>query len=62
MYFPHLDAAACELVDLRLTPLQIRKLQLIRPSAPDRVWPCERLATVSRNFGCDVTMAADDPR
>jgi len=60
MYFPHLDAGTGKLVDLRMTPLQIRKMQLIRPSARDRDWLRERLANVSRNFGCDVTTAADD--
>jgi hypothetical protein len=39
---------------------QIRKLQLIRPSACDRDWLRERLAKVSRSFGCDVTIAADN--
>jgi poly-gamma-glutamate synthesis protein (capsule biosynthesis protein) len=60
MYFPHIDPGTGELVDMRMTPLQIRKMQLIRPSARDRDWLRERLANVSRNFGCDVATAADD--
>jgi poly-gamma-glutamate synthesis protein (capsule biosynthesis protein) len=60
MYFPHIDPGTGELVDLRITPLQIRKMQLIRPLARDRDWLRERLANVSRNFGCDVATAADD--
>lgn len=60
MYFPHLDSNTGELIGLRMTPLKIRKMQLIRPSAADRDWLQERLANVSRNFGCDVTMAPDD--
>jgi poly-gamma-glutamate capsule biosynthesis protein CapA/YwtB (metallophosphatase superfamily) len=60
MYCPHLDPDTGELVDLCMTPLQIRKLQLIRPSACDRDWLRERLAKVSRSFGCDVTIAADN--
>jgi poly-gamma-glutamate capsule biosynthesis protein CapA/YwtB (metallophosphatase superfamily) len=60
MYFPSLDPETGELVDLRITPLQIRKMQLIRPSARDRDWLCERLANVSRSFGCYVTIAADE--
>jgi poly-gamma-glutamate capsule biosynthesis protein CapA/YwtB (metallophosphatase superfamily) len=60
MYFPRLDSDTGELVDLWMAPLQIRKMQLIRPSAADREWLRERLANVSRNFGCDVTTVADD--
>lgn len=33
--YPHLDSATGELVDLHMTPLRIRKMQLIRPSARD---------------------------
>ncbi len=60
MYFPRLNLDTGELMELRMTPLQIRKMQLIRPSARDRDWLQERLANVSRNFGCEVTIAADD--
>ena len=60
MYFPHIDPGTGELVDLRMTPLQIRKMRLIRPSARDRDWLRDRLANVSRNFGCDVATAAND--
>jgi poly-gamma-glutamate capsule biosynthesis protein CapA/YwtB (metallophosphatase superfamily) len=60
MYFPRLDSDTGELVDLWMAPLQIRKMQLIRPSAADREWLRERLANVLRNFGCDVTTVADD--
>jgi poly-gamma-glutamate capsule biosynthesis protein CapA/YwtB (metallophosphatase superfamily) len=60
MYFPHLDADTGELVDLHMTPLQIRKMRLIRPSPRDRDWLRERFASVSRNFGCNVTIASDD--
>jgi len=60
MYFPHIDPGTGELVDLRMTPLQIRNMQLIRPPVRDRDWLRERLANVSRNFGCDVTIASDD--
>ena len=47
-------------VDLHMTPLQIRKMRLIRPSPRDRDWLRERFASVSRNFGCNVTIASDD--
>jgi poly-gamma-glutamate synthesis protein (capsule biosynthesis protein) len=60
MYFPRLDPDTGALVALQMTPLQIRKMRLVRPSAQDRGWLRERLANVSRNFGCDVTIAPDD--
>jgi poly-gamma-glutamate capsule biosynthesis protein CapA/YwtB (metallophosphatase superfamily) len=58
MYFPRIDADTGELRALHMTPLQIRKLQLVRASANDCDWLRDRLATVSRGFGCDVTFAA----
>jgi poly-gamma-glutamate synthesis protein (capsule biosynthesis protein) len=60
MYFPRLDPAAGELVDLRMTPLRIRRMQLMRPSAQERDWLRERLANVSSDFGCDVTIGPED--
>jgi poly-gamma-glutamate capsule biosynthesis protein CapA/YwtB (metallophosphatase superfamily) len=60
MYFPSINPDTGELDALYLTPLQIRKMQLVRPSAEDRTWLRQRLASVSRDFGCDVTLAADE--
>jgi poly-gamma-glutamate capsule biosynthesis protein CapA/YwtB (metallophosphatase superfamily) len=60
MYFPRLDPDTGAFVALQMTPLQIRKMRLVRPSAQDRGWLRERLANVSRSFGCDVTIAPDD--
>jgi poly-gamma-glutamate capsule biosynthesis protein CapA/YwtB (metallophosphatase superfamily) len=59
MYFPRVDSATGELLALHMTPLQIRRMQLARPSAKDREWLRHRLANVSKEFGCDVTFAAD---
>ena len=59
MYFPTLDSDTGNLVDLRMTPMRIRKLQLVRPSTADREWLQNRLASVSRHFGCDVEPADD---
>jgi poly-gamma-glutamate capsule biosynthesis protein CapA/YwtB (metallophosphatase superfamily) len=60
MYFPRLDPDTGKLADLHLTPLRIRKMQLMRPSARERDWLRERLASVSRDFGCDVTVDPED--
>jgi poly-gamma-glutamate synthesis protein (capsule biosynthesis protein) len=60
MYFPHLDPDTGDLVDLHMTPLRIRRMQLMRPSVRERDWLRERLANVSRDFGCDVTIGAED--
>jgi hypothetical protein len=42
-----------------MTPMQIQRMQLVRPSHADREWLHERMASVSKVFGCDVTMAVD---
>jgi poly-gamma-glutamate capsule biosynthesis protein CapA/YwtB (metallophosphatase superfamily) len=60
MYFPQLDRNTGQLVALHMTPLQIRRMQLVRPSAPDRHWLHARLADVSIDFGCDIAAAPDD--
>lgn len=60
MYFPRIDPGTGALVALQLTPLRIRKMQLVRPSAADCEWLRHRLAEVSRDFGSDVTCAADE--
>ena len=54
MYVPDLDPETGELVDLHLTPLQIRRMQLVHPSVEDRDWLRERLAIMSRDFSGDV--------
>jgi poly-gamma-glutamate capsule biosynthesis protein CapA/YwtB (metallophosphatase superfamily) len=60
MYFLRINPDTGELDALYLTPLQIRKMQLVRPAAEDRKWLRQRLASVSRDFGCDVTLTADE--
>jgi poly-gamma-glutamate capsule biosynthesis protein CapA/YwtB (metallophosphatase superfamily) len=59
MYFPQLDRSTGTLVALHMTPLQIRRMQLVRPSAKDRDWLRVRLADVSMEFGCDIAAAPD---
>jgi poly-gamma-glutamate capsule biosynthesis protein CapA/YwtB (metallophosphatase superfamily) len=59
MYFPRIDVDTGELRALQMTPLQIHQMRLVRTSAHDCDSLCDRLASVSRDFGCDVTVAAD---
>ncbi|HWP99468.1 MAG TPA: CapA family protein [Vicinamibacterales bacterium] len=59
MYFARLDPATGELTALRMTPLQLRRMRLVRPSAADCEWLRERLADVSKAFGCEIVAAPD---
>ena len=59
MYFPTVDANTGTLMSLKMTPLRICKMQLVRPSTAEREWLRDRLAGVSRDFGCDVELAGD---
>src|SRR6266508_2201679 len=59
MYFPTLDSETGELVALHMTPMQIRKMQLVRTSAADCEWVRETLARVSKAFGSDVETTRD---
>jgi poly-gamma-glutamate capsule biosynthesis protein CapA/YwtB (metallophosphatase superfamily) len=54
MYVPDLEPETGEVIDLHLTPLQIRRMQLVHPSVEDRDWLRERLAIMSRDFSGDV--------
>jgi hypothetical protein len=56
--FPRIKPGSGELAALHLTPLQIRRMQLVRPPQGDIEWLRQRLADVSRDFGCDVAHAA----
>jgi poly-gamma-glutamate capsule biosynthesis protein CapA/YwtB (metallophosphatase superfamily) len=58
MYFPRLNPDTGALIELHMTPLQIRRMQLVRPSAGDRDWLRQRLTDVSKDFGCEVAFAA----
>ena len=60
MYFPRLNPDTGELIELHLTPLQIRRMQLVRPSVADREWLRQRLTDVSKDFGCEVACAAGE--
>jgi poly-gamma-glutamate capsule biosynthesis protein CapA/YwtB (metallophosphatase superfamily) len=62
MYFPRLDPDTGQLLTLQMTPLQIRKMQLVRLSQADREWLQQRLSTVSKQFGCDSDAMCCLPR
>lgn len=54
MYFPRFDSATGALLDLHLTPLQIRRFRLHHASAEDTRWLQETLDRESRPFGTRV--------
>jgi len=58
MYFADI-APGGNLVALEMVPLQIRKFQLVRPSAQDIGWMQETLDRESRKFGAGVVLARD---
>jgi poly-gamma-glutamate synthesis protein (capsule biosynthesis protein) len=53
MYFPCLDASG-DLQSLEMTPMQMRRFQLRRPSDDDRRWLCQRMDRECRRFGAGV--------
>lgn len=59
MYFADIDAESGALCTLELTPLQIRRLQLSRPSTEDIDWLQARLDRESAPFGLRVKRAAE---
>lgn len=58
MYFPELGPSGA-LGRLRMVPLQIRKLRLVRASSVDARWLAATLDGVSRPFGASVALGAD---
>jgi poly-gamma-glutamate synthesis protein (capsule biosynthesis protein) len=59
MYFPVIDAEMGRLQELRLAPLQIRRMQLVQPSPRDRTWLRARLCDISQPFGCEIVETGD---
>jgi poly-gamma-glutamate synthesis protein (capsule biosynthesis protein) len=59
MYFPTFDAASGELVQLRMVPMQIKKLSLHRPSLADVRWLEATIARISAGFGSSIERTAD---
>lgn len=59
MYFVTLDPASGDLVQLRMVPMQIRKMSLTRATPHDASWLATRLAHISEQFGAWPEMADD---
>jgi poly-gamma-glutamate synthesis protein (capsule biosynthesis protein) len=59
MYFATLNPASGDLVQLHLTPMQIRKMRLNRAAPGDVRWLTNRLARISMGFGTWVEEAED---
>jgi len=59
LYFATVDPGAGDLVQLRMTPMQLRKLALNRASARDAAWLGRTLARASEDFGSWIEDAED---
>jgi poly-gamma-glutamate capsule biosynthesis protein CapA/YwtB (metallophosphatase superfamily) len=59
MYFPRIDPGSGRVVALLMTPMRLRRLQLIRASSEESRWLRDRLADASRAFGCDVDLTEE---
>ena len=60
MYFAAVDPATGRLVQLRMTPTQIRNLRINRAAKRDSAWLGARLNREGRRFGTRVTIDAAD--
>ncbi len=58
MYFADVDAVSGALVAAEIIPLQIKRFQLVSPSADDAAWIAQRLDRESSRFGTRVTEAS----
>jgi poly-gamma-glutamate synthesis protein (capsule biosynthesis protein) len=59
MFFPSLNPVTGQLVELRITPMQIRKIRVNRASSADARWVCDTLNRVSRAFGVHAALMSD---
>ena len=59
MYFATLSAVTGELIALRMTPMQIRKLTLNRTSQSDSRWLRETLERITAPFGSHLELVPD---
>lgn len=59
-YFLTLDRCSGRLVQLTMTPLQIRNFRLVRPSPADRTWLHETIDRECHRFGGCVRLRDDD--
>jgi poly-gamma-glutamate synthesis protein (capsule biosynthesis protein) len=59
MYFPTINSRTGELVELRMTPMQIRRLQLVHASQRDARWLRDVLTLASQPFDSQVDSDQD---
>jgi poly-gamma-glutamate capsule biosynthesis protein CapA/YwtB (metallophosphatase superfamily) len=59
LYFPRLDPASGELIELTMAPLQARQMRLHRASDIDVRWLRKTLDRVSRHFGSRIDLGSD---
>ncbi|MGH7509459.1 MAG: CapA family protein [Gemmatimonadales bacterium] len=59
MYFISLDPAGGDVIQLRMAPMQIRKMRLNRAAPRDARWLADRLGRISTHYGAWVEMAED---
>ena len=60
MYFPRLSSATGQLIDLQMTPLQIKRFRLQRASKTDARWLRDTLNRYSGAFGSQVILSEDN--
>ena len=56
MFFPRIDCRSGDLVELQMTPLQIRRFRLQRASEADARWLRDTLDRYSRGFGARIEL------
>lgn len=59
LYLPTVDPRAGELRKLRLVPMQVRQMRLVRASASDARWLCEVLNRISEPFRSGLDLESD---
>jgi poly-gamma-glutamate capsule biosynthesis protein CapA/YwtB (metallophosphatase superfamily) len=59
LYLPRVDPSSGELVELRMAPLQARKMRLHRASGTDARWLQNVLDKVCRRFGSRIDLGTD---
>jgi poly-gamma-glutamate synthesis protein (capsule biosynthesis protein) len=59
MYFPTIDSRTGERVELLMTPMQIRRLQVVHASPRDARWLQHVLTLTSQPFDSQLELAQD---
>ncbi len=60
MYFPQIDVSSGKLIQLTLTPLQIKRFRLNKASQEDARWLCNVLTAEGRAFGTRTLLSEDN--